>query len=88
MASTFQMALTTLNPAAPPQQMTLPAGIFLTSAERSDLTRWRARAAAELLSIEDGILGRGWRVRKRAAYLTGFIEGATSRLARDITLRN
>ena len=60
----------------------------LSDHERTEATTMRARAAAELMAIEDGLLGRGWRVRRRAAYLTGFIRGATACLEADAAARN
>ena len=64
------------------------AAIPLDDRERDETARWRARAAAELLAIQDGLLGRGWRVRRRAAYLAGYIRGATATLDADLATRN
>ena len=61
---------------------------MLTRAEREQTLRHRARAAAELLSIQDGLLGRGWRVREREAYLKGFLNGISLRLRADEAQRN
>lgn len=65
---------------------------MLSRTERAQVLTWRARASAELQSIEDGLLGRDWRqrpaARARVAFLSGFIRGASDRLNADTAKRN
>lgn len=61
---------------------------MMTDDEREQALCLRARAAAELLDLQEGLLGRGWRVRTRAIYLKGVIHGATLRLQADHAARN
>ncbi len=65
---------------------------MLSGTERAQVLTWRARASAELQSIEDGLLGRDWRerpaARARVALLAGFIRGASDRLNADAAKRN
>lgn len=61
---------------------------MLSQYERSQTQVWRARAAAELQSIQDGLLGPNWRTHPRTAYLVGFLRGTTSRLHSDNARRN
>ncbi len=64
------------------------AQAMLSQHERSQTQVWRARAAAELQSIQDGLLGPNWRSHPRTAYLIGFLRGTTSRLHSDNARRN
>ena len=75
---------------APRDEARRPAAVtlMLTQHERDQALSWRARAAAELQSIQDGLLGKHWRRHPRTLYLIGFLQGTQDRIHADNAARN
>jgi hypothetical protein len=62
---------------------------MLSAPARDRTCAWRARAIAELQSIEeDGLLGPNWQTHPRTVFLRGFLCGTEARLDVDNAARN
>jgi hypothetical protein len=61
---------------------------MLTQRERDEALAWRTRAAAELQSIQDGLLGPNWRTHPRTVFLLGYLQGTHNRIQVDNAARN